>query len=130
VSSRNGEHSRQRQRGELTAKLEHLDGLRKAAATFDVKRFRRLVVTIAGQLETMLYHPAVKPEDARELLRALFASPVELSPRFDDAGAFAGWEWSVLAAHDHLLLGIVGDGWDGEPQVRDKAATTMVVPPG
>jgi len=124
---------RQQERADVLGKLEHLDGLEKAAQTFDVVRFRQFVTEMLAHLEITLYHPAIKPQKAREILRGLLRSPIEVSTRFDEAGAFAGWEWAVLTALDSLLVGVL-DGGPAEPAACPawsvtKPNATMLVPP-
>lgn len=126
--------ARQRERTDLSANLEHLDGLERAAETFDVEAFRRTVTEILRHFDITAYHPGV-PQQARKILRILLPSPIKVTPLVDKENGVVWFEYVVQCAFDGPLVGVLGtgptqDATEACPGLSQKVHTTELVPPG
>jgi len=102
---------KQRQRDTLAAHLEHLDGLVKAAESWDVgawvEETRELLEDLQDTLEA-------DPAAGRGVLRQLMLTPIIVSPVLDDAGGCIGWDYQGAGAMDRVLAGRLPWGSAGQ----------------
>jgi DNA invertase Pin-like site-specific DNA recombinase len=93
--------ARERRRGDLTAQLEHVDGLERTARPAMTAALR---ADLRGRLESWDALLRSNPIEARPVLRRLLVG--RLTPRQLPAGRF--YEFSGTATYGELLAGVVG----------------------
>ena len=79
--------SRQQQKADLQAKLEHLDGLQQAAASFDVVAWIEETAELLADTRDLL---EADPVAGRHLLRGCLVTPLKVTP--DGRG---GWDYEA-----------------------------------
>ena len=93
---------KQRQRDTAAARLEHLDGLEKAAEGWDVvawvEETRELLEDLQNTLEA-------DPVAGRGCLRELLTTPIVVAPALDEAGRCIAWDYLGCGALDRVLAG-------------------------
>jgi hypothetical protein len=102
--------TRERERQEIQAQLEHVDGLSRVGAGEDTGALRR---TLSGRLTDWQGLLERQPVQARQILRKLVPGRLEFMPGEDATGPF--YTIRGQASYGRLLAGIVG--------------STSVVPP-
>lgn len=107
-----GIKARNAERRDLRAKLEHLDGMTKAAGTFDRDTFRRDVRAILKDWNTLM---GARPADGRRALRDLRVGPIFVTRR--PAG---GWRYKITGGLSKILSGLffnvaIPAGYEGDP---------------
>jgi hypothetical protein len=95
--------ARERRRGDLTAQLEHVDGLERTARPTMTAALR---ADLRGRLESWDALLRSNPIEARPVLRRLLVGRLVLTPRQLPAGRF--YEFSGTATYGELLAGVVG----------------------
>jgi len=87
----------------LQAKLEHLDGLGRAAGAWDRDGMRDELLAILGDWRGLL---KAEPVKARQVIRKLLAGRLRLTPKIEASGRF--YELTGECSYGRLLAGIVG----------------------
>jgi site-specific DNA recombinase len=96
--------NRERERDDLRTKIEHTEGLAKAAAAWDSgahgEALRAALADWHGLLDA-------EPVVARQILRKLLLGPIHVLPEQDDEGR---WTFSFVApaTYDRAIYGIIG----------------------
>jgi hypothetical protein len=110
----------QRRRDEAAARLEHLDGLDRAAADWDRRG-------LAGELQARLrewQHVLVgQPVQGRQILQRLLVGRLVVTSQEDARGRATAHAWAGEASYGRLLAGIVGVqavGGPSEPACYDE----------
>jgi hypothetical protein len=88
--------SREQERRDLKAKLEHLDGLGKAANQFDRDSYGAELRSVLSDWHRML---AATPAGGRQILRMVLAGPISVTKRED------GWAFEGQGSYGSLLRG-------------------------
>jgi hypothetical protein len=105
----------QRQRDEVTARLEHLDGLARAVDTW--ARQDGLGEEFRARLAQWQDVLAGQPVQARQILRRLLARRLVVTPEEDARGRCTAHAWVGEASYGRLLAGIVGGQAFSSPSV-------------
>jgi DNA invertase Pin-like site-specific DNA recombinase len=91
---------------DIRGRLEHADGLQKAAAAWDVSAYREQVLALLedwqGALEAV-------PQIARQILRKLLASDIVVTPRQDAYGG-RWFEFRAEGTFRRIVYGVIGFG--------------------
>ncbi len=103
----------QRQRDEVTARLEHLDGLDRAVATWS--RQDGLGDELRARLDQWQAVLTGQPVQGRQILRRLLVGRLVVTPEEDARGRCAGHRWAGEASYGRLLGGLVGGQAFGSP---------------
>lgn len=95
--------ARERRRTDLKARLEHLEGLERAAGTWDRTKFTE---SLRGSLEDWRGILEGNPVPARQILRKLLIGRLTLSPTVREDGRY--YEIAGQVSYGRLLTGIIG----------------------
>jgi site-specific DNA recombinase len=90
-------------RQSLLAQLEHLEGLARAAGTWDPANLRREFAALLGEWQGLLRG---EPVQARQILRKLIAGRLRMEPETRPEGRC--YRWSGEASYGRLLAGLIG----------------------
>ena len=90
-------------RAELLAQLEHLDGLEKAAGSWDAQSLAGDFATMFGEWQALLRGA---PVQARQILRKVITGRLRMVPEIRDDGRF--YRWTGQASYGRLLAGLIG----------------------
>ena len=91
--------AREGERRDLRAKLEHLDGMEKAAGTFDRDTFRRDVRAVLKDWNTLM---GARPADGRRALRDLRVGPI-----FVMRTPVGAWCYKITGGLSKILSGLL-----------------------
>src|SRR5262249_53610712 len=83
--------------------LEHLDGLSRAAGTWDQIALRQEFTALLTEWQTLLQG---EPVQARQILRKLIVRRLRMVPDVRPDGRF--YQWSGQASYGRLLAGLIG----------------------
>ena len=95
--------TRERRRTDLKARLEHLEGLERAAGTWDRTTFAE---SLRGSLADWRGFSRGNPVQARQILRKPLVGRLTLSPTVREDGRF--YEIAGKVSYGRLLTGIIG----------------------
>ena len=96
--------ARERERDALQAKLEHLDGLQRASASWDAGAHAERVREVLGDWQRLL---GASPEVARQVLGKLLTSPIFVFPvEAEDGSRY--FRFGARGSYSRALSGIIG----------------------
>jgi hypothetical protein len=96
--------TRERERDALQAKLEHLDGLQKASASWDVRTYGEKVREVLSDWQRLL---GASPEVARQVLGKLLTTPIHVFPvEAEDGSRY--FRFRARGSYGRALGGIIG----------------------
>ena len=105
--------STQRQRDEVAARLEHLDGLARAVETWG--RQDGLGTELRARLDQWQEVLTGQPVLGRQVLRRLLVGRLTVTPQEGTRGRCTGHQWAGTASYGRLLAGLVGGQAFGGP---------------
>lgn len=94
--------TKQRLRDDVAARLEHLDGLEKAASSFDVVEWLEETRELLEDLKNTLEADSAA---GRGVLRSLLVGPLTVTPEIDEAGRCVAWTYQGDGRLDKVLAG-------------------------
>jgi hypothetical protein len=116
------------QRADLHARLQHLEGLSRAAGTWDQVTLREEFTSLLSKRQTLLRG---EPVQARQILRKLIVGRIRVVPEVRPEGRF--YQWSGQASYGRLLAGMIGvqailpPGRSQEPKMPEPLAQRVAV---
>src|SRR5260370_9516687 len=99
-----GIRTRERERDALQAKLEHLDGLEKASASWEARTYGEKVREVLSDWQRLL---GASPEVARQVLGKLLTTPIHVFPVAAEDGS-RYFRFGARGSYGRALGGIIG----------------------
>ncbi len=96
----------EREQQDIRGRLEHADGLQKAAAAWDVSAYREKVMALLEDWQGAL---EAAPQIARQILRKLLASDIVVTPKQDAYGG-RWFEFKAEGTFRRIVYGVIGFG--------------------
>jgi len=96
----------EREQQDIRGRLEHADGLQKAAAAWDVSAYREKVLGLVGDWQGAL---EAAPQIARQILRKLLASDIVVTPKQDAYGG-RWFDFKAEGTYRRIVYGVIGFG--------------------
>jgi len=115
----------EREQQDIRGRLEHVDGLQKAAAAWDVSAYREKVLGLLGDWQGAL---EAAPQIARQILRKLLASDIVVTPKQDAYGG-RWFEFRAEGTFRRIVYGVIGFGEVESGRVTMQWAHTVPADP-
>ena len=96
----------EREQQDIRGRLEHADGLQKAAAAWDVSAYREKVMALLEDWQGAL---KAAPQIARQILRKLLVSDIVVTPKQDAYGG-RWYEFRAEGTFRRIVYGVIGFG--------------------
>jgi len=96
----------EREQQDIRGRIEHADGLQKAAAAWDVSAYREKVMALLEDWQGAL---KAAPQIARQILRKLLVSDIVVTPKQDAYGG-RWYEFRAEGTFRRIVYGVIGFG--------------------